>query len=228
MWHRLHWARFIVYIGLVVLIYHLVSAFLTPVANVHPPRPSPADVAPSKHRDLHFDYPWYRKPHPRPPILNNYSTGALSAAERARLHKHAVDTARQKALAVFYEVEGIPGSQQRTAKQAAAFRARVDCWHKGAWVKGKQQVIRKHFQDPTFGVCAKKHKQDGTDYVWKPSSAECSLAPTVDTAAWCNVLRGRHVLVIGDLVQYQLHDLLLDVLRDGPTVCFGELNCKGN
>jgi len=49
----------------------------------------------------------------------------------------------------------------------------------------------------------------------------------VDAQHWCQVLRGRHLLVVGDLVQYQLHELFLDTLRDGPAVCFGELNCKG-
>ncbi|CEI87819.1 hypothetical protein RMCBS344292_02227 [Rhizopus microsporus] len=49
---------------------------------------------------------------------------------------------------------------------------------------------------------------------------------SVNRDRWCKVLNGRHILVVGDLVQYQLHEIFLNTFRDGPTVCFGELNCR--
>ncbi|KAG2217834.1 hypothetical protein INT45_006799 [Circinella minor] len=66
--------------------------------------------------------------------------------------------------------------------------------------------------------------RNAVKYRWKPS---CPLpAETIDTNQWCQVFKGRHLALVGDLVHYQMHELLLDVLRDGPVVCYGEMSCK--
>ncbi|KAF9965970.1 hypothetical protein BGZ70_003655 [Mortierella alpina] len=45
-----------------------------------------------------------------------------------------------------------------------------------------------------------------------------------DTQAFCKVVGKRHVLVVGDLTQYQLHDALLSAM-DRPFSCSGEMSC---
>ncbi|CAO3565458.1 unnamed protein product [Mortierella alpina] len=47
-----------------------------------------------------------------------------------------------------------------------------------------------------------------------------------DTQAFCKVVGKRHVLVAGDLTQYQLHDALLSAM-DRPFSCSGEMSCLG-
>ncbi|KAF9927889.1 hypothetical protein BGZ67_007292 [Mortierella alpina] len=47
-----------------------------------------------------------------------------------------------------------------------------------------------------------------------------------NTQAFCKVIGKRHVLVAGDLTQYQLHDALLSAV-DIPFSCSGEIGCLG-
>ncbi|KAI9492414.1 hypothetical protein BDB00DRAFT_828916 [Zychaea mexicana] len=107
-------------------------------------------------------------------------------------------------------------------QDAASLRAMVDCWTTGHWVGGEGYLVPKHFQDPLYGKC---HSDDRLHYRWQTEGCT-AIMETVHPGRWCTALNGRHVLLVGDLVQYQLHDVLLDAIRDGPTVCFGELNCK--
>ncbi|CAO3598986.1 unnamed protein product [Absidia cylindrospora] len=89
------------------------------------------------------------------------------------------------------------------------------------------------FSDPRFGQCDCRWQRlhpntprPETQYQWVPPSHCPLLSETIQADQWCNIIDGRHTLLVGDLVQYQLHDLLLDALRLGPTVCYGELSCK--
>ncbi|KAF9559323.1 hypothetical protein EC968_006649 [Mortierella alpina] len=47
-----------------------------------------------------------------------------------------------------------------------------------------------------------------------------------NTQAFCKAIGKRHVLVAGDLTQYQLHDALLSAV-DRPFSCSGEIGCLG-
>ncbi|CAO3630038.1 unnamed protein product [Mucor hiemalis] len=128
-----------------------------------------------------------------------------------------------------------------TKEDTLAFRMRVECMTKGQWVRSEETDVKKapfelkHIQDPIYSTCDKKfykthkstEKRDSIKYRWKPTnSAQCPLKNTIDTKNWCKVLKGRNILLVGDLTQYQYHELILDTFRDEPTVCFGELNCK--
>lgn len=149
-------------------------------------------------------------------------------------------------LAMKQDYQGIiPGSGLTTYQQVSQFRAQVECWTQrpSAGSGGKWQYqptpmasMLPHFQDPRFGKCDRQWQRldhptntprPETQYRWVPP-AHCPLvAESIQTDQWCNIIDGRHTLLVGDLVQYQLHDLLLDALRDGPAVCYGELGCKG-
>jgi hypothetical protein len=78
-----------------------------------------------------------------------------------------------------------------------------------------------HIQDPIY-ACKRPFKP----YRWQPDDPSCPPLQPVDTQHWCHILNGRNILLAGDLVHYQYHEVLLDVFRDQPTVCYGELNCK--
>ncbi|KAI9489653.1 hypothetical protein BDB00DRAFT_770315 [Zychaea mexicana] len=189
--------------------------------------------------------PWYKIPHRSVVVGQRTMTGHLSTQKRAELQERMVQLAKTKAQEAFggdTYAGVIPGSIIRTEDQAQALRSLVDCWTQGKWVPFDETMENalltnppiKHFQDPLYGTCDHKfyktHEKDGktwraaVKYRWQPA---CALpVETIDPAEWCRVLRGRNIALVGDLVHYQMHELLLDVLRDGPVVCYGELSCK--
>ncbi|KAG0171920.1 hypothetical protein DFQ28_000785 [Apophysomyces sp. BC1034] len=151
----------------------------------------------------------------------DHLTTQLSTAERLQLQEDQVENAKAYVNQQQLAVQGIPGSRLQTTEEANKFRSLVDCWTRGRWAEKPRRLKLKHFQDPTF----KGSDQDQPELRWEP---ECGFDPgqTVNRTQWCEVMKGRNILLVGDLVHYQLHELFLDTLRDGPTVCFGELNCK--
>lgn len=192
------------------------------------------------------DFPWYQTEHTRPQFKPNSSltTIQLSIKEREIMLQKAVLTAKKLALKRFSpeDYPGIRGTKLMTKEDTLAFRMRVECMTKGQWVRSEETDVKKapfelkHIQDPIYSTCDKKfykthkstEKRDSIKYRWKPTnSAQCPLKNTIDTKNWCKVLKGRNILLVGDLTQYQYHELILDTFRDEPTVCFGELNCKG-
>ncbi|ORX53924.1 hypothetical protein DM01DRAFT_1287497 [Hesseltinella vesiculosa] len=181
-----------------------------------------------------FLFPWYQTDHSpfywdtrAQPEETNETFDALLASTEALAKLTFADS-----------LVGIPGSQLTQPAEIDAFRHLLQCWtQKGAWVHDPRAPPRSlaHFQDPIFSTCdrrwAKKRKQPtsprpDTLYRWEVPTTCPLLEPAIDHASWCRLLNGRHMLLVGDLVQYQLHDLFLDALRDGPTVCYGELGCK--
>ena len=145
-----------------------------------------------------------------------------------------VTRAQTAAREVFKDIKGIRGSSVYADRPEASrqFRSLVDCWTTGEWIPLNQSAhwTMPHFQDPLYGSCDRKHRKTGAQgvreavgYRWQ---SKCDSLE-IDSANWCQVLNGRHMMLVGDLVQYQLHDVFLDSLRDGPAICFGELNCKG-
>ncbi|CAO3578828.1 unnamed protein product [Absidia cylindrospora] len=234
------WLRFLFYFAILVLFYHTITSF-TPIHT------SSNETRQQKQQNnVHFDFPWYKTAHPRVTMLGTFSTSHLTTSERHQLERSMVAQARKQAKLAFDRIapsmNGIPGTPIDTLDSAQEARQRIDCWTQGQWVsasapKPKTQLIQ-HIQDPLYSTCDKRfyktHSPEvlrpETQYEWKPSGGgdnDCSrVLPKPSPPQWCHVLNGRHILLVGDLVQYQLHELFLDSLRDGPTVCFGELNCK--
>ena len=223
-WRRLGWPRIIIYILCVILVLHLFQTFATSASS------SILQTTTKVEQRENADFPWYNDQHPSMASLQNstYTTVHLTTEERDALQVSMVTKAR--AAASEFQYTGIPGSIMDTPSKAKKFRSLVDCWTTGTWVEDTTHYTMPHFQDPLYGSCDRKHKKSGgtsvrpaVRYAWK---SQCDMI-NVDTQHWCQVLRGRHLLLVGDLVQYQLHELFLDTLRDGPAICFGELNCKG-
>ncbi|KAI9301900.1 hypothetical protein BJ944DRAFT_270773 [Cunninghamella echinulata] len=192
---------------------------------------------------LYRDFPWYKQPHNRFLFKGEASTIDLTLQQRQQLQYDLIDKAKQqtqKSLAsIGYVPLGIPGTNVQTEQQVKVLREKIACWTQGSWqpVKKSKQQLLNHVQDPLYAMCDKnfyKKNKDPqmvrpeTQYQWVPSlsSSMCPLQYHATPDQWCSLLNGRHILLVGDLLQYQLHEIFLDTLRDGPTVCFGELNCK--
>jgi hypothetical protein len=221
-WRRMGWPRIVMYIFSFLLAVHLFRTFSGPTTTTT----TPLEVV--------RDFPWYQQGHIRLNELQGtkYTTTNLSTKERQKLTSDMVIKATQAAQEQFASIRGIPGSVFHGNEETQAFRSLVDCWTRGKWVPVPfLKYVMPHFQDPLYGSCDRKFakqntsgQRDAVKYVWK---SECDSNVEMDGENWCKVLRGRHLLLVGDLVHYQLHELFLDTLRDGPAVCFGELNCKG-
>lgn len=206
----LRWFRFIIYILFFVVLYR----FLTPRSTNDAPEQKKSTEDETQNDQRAWVLPWFQRAHRPLPTKHVESIINLEAI---------ISQARE----AFADINGIPGTLKRTAQAASTFQSLVDCWTKGRWVSLPQDnrpIIAKHFQDPLYNACEKQGRGSASQYVWQP---QCPMDPDIDVSAWCTVLNGRHMLLVGDLVQYQLHEVILDVMRDGPTVCFGELNCKG-
>ncbi|KAF7725148.1 hypothetical protein EC973_000400 [Apophysomyces ossiformis] len=157
---------------------------------------------------------------PRWPEQDHVTT-KLSTAERLQLQDSQVKNAKAYIEEQQLAIAGIPGTRFQTAEEAKELRSRVDCWTRGQWVEKPKRLRLEHFQDPTY-----KQKEDkDRELRWEPTCPFQS-GETVNPSRWCEALKGRNILLVGDLVHYQLHEVFLDTLRDGPTVCYGELNCK--
>ncbi|KAL1922339.1 uncharacterized protein VTP21DRAFT_9878 [Calcarisporiella thermophila] len=174
---------------------------------------------------------------------NEWSQKARAVNARAQEEERkAVEKAQAEAERLLspLRIEGIIGTSIRSNEEALRVRKIIDCMTRGSWVfDDTPRTLRKHLQDPIFGTCEKRFKKlDATQsqnkwnvpeflkYIWKPADT-CPLQP-VDREEWCKMMKGRDVLLVGDELQYQIHDLLLDAFRDGPTVCYGLLSCKGH
>lgn len=231
-WRRMGWPRIVMYIVFVLFLLHLLTSFSIS-STEQPQQQQEAIVEPASH-----DFPWYNtQGHAKLDSLQNhkFTTTHLSTEERNQLTHDTVNKAKKLVQGEFNSIQGIPGSIfNGNTRKSNQFRALVDCWTTGKWVQvASRKNLMPHFQDPLYGSCdrrfAKQNKlqggqRDAVKYVWQ---SQCDTSVELDGTQWCQVLRGRHLLVVGDLVQYQLHELFLDTLRDGPAVCFGELNCKG-
>lgn len=188
----------------------------------------------------YLDFPWYQQQHTRPQYRPNstLTTLHMSIKEREIYQQKAILQAKKLAFRRFVpeDYAGIRGSLLSTAEETSEFRRKVECWTRGKWVKEEDAYSLKHIQDPLYSSCDRQfykthdtlEKREATKYRWVPESDSCPLSTKVESKKWCKSLKGRNMLLVGDLVHYQYHELLLDAFRDDPTVCFGELNCKGN
>lgn len=239
-WRRMGWPRIAMYIVFIIFIAHLMSSFLISPTTTHITNTTnttaTTTIVTESLQEFVLDFPWYKaQGHPRLDSLQDpkYTTTGLSTTERMKLTTDQVLKARELAQAQFRYIEGIPGSIfDRNTRTANQFRSLVNCWTTGQWIQvPSRQGLLPHFQDPLYGSCDRKYykknskgQREAVKYIWR---SDCDPNIDLDGENWCRVLNGRHLLLVGDLVQYQLHELFLDALRDGPTVCFGELNCKG-
>ncbi|KAG0056304.1 hypothetical protein BGZ83_005671 [Gryganskiella cystojenkinii] len=80
--------------------------------------------------------------------------------------------------------------------------------------------------------------REATKYKWVPDETICGQLPLAtdpktkaatvyepfDTDKFCRSLRQRNMMVVGDVTQYQIHDVLLSSVGK-PFVCHGELGC---
>lgn len=245
--------RFVLYALIILFVYRLIASFASndkaaPSENVPTPEdPTPhlgdnvkeateqkpkaqpvTDITDEKPK---VDLPWYPK------------ANKLTTAERIELEQQAIIKARaiaQEAMS-HYNIHGIPGSAIKTAQQANEFYQKAQCFTQGSWVYAPhERPLLKHLQEALYSKCDKRYAKgellsDKSDwkvrpdlkYIWSPlDKTQCPLR-SIDKSKWCKMLRGRHILLVGDIVQFQMHELILDTFRDGPVVCYGELNCKG-
>lgn len=201
---------------------------------------SSATTAPSQQQHR---LPWYKQSYKAISKAafdpdHAFTTEHLTTEERRALQERMVGIAQSMAQEAFgNKYDGrIPGTILDTQDQVDAMRSLVNCWTRGRWVKSSSNrtSLLRHFQDPLYGSCdakfykthGKNEQREAVKYTWEPS---CPLPmTTVDPQQWCGgALKGRNLMLVGDLAQYQMHEILLDALRDGPVVCYGELNCKG-
>ncbi|RUO96274.1 hypothetical protein BC936DRAFT_142286 [Jimgerdemannia flammicorona] len=247
------YARFLVYLVFLFLAYQLIHTFFTSQSTTPQSEENPT-VHPELHKANPLEEP--SKPDPTPArfplhiskVVPHPPTTKLSSQERTRLETFAARNARQAAELTLsaFNLTGIPGSVLATADQVRRFRFRLDCFTSTAetgggarWVyDNTPRVLVRHLQEPIYSRCDKRHieahgDEDGgsgwnvresVKYVWSAPS-DCPLKP-INRADWCQMLDGRHVLLAGDPLQFQLHEMWVDIFRDGPVVCFGELNCK--
>lgn len=246
--------RFIIYAVFIFLAYRLLASFWTneaeefqdtynpPVSNDFPHQPDqkeqvknmPApDLATHEETEpkQEFNLPWYPK------------QTKLSTADRIELELKATKLARDEAQEAFsqFKLEGIPGTAIKTKEEAQAVYSKLDCFTQGSWVYNPTpRELLIHLQESLYSKCDKRYERDHKDtdtsewkvrnelkYIWTPlDRSQCPLIP-VDKSNWCDIMSGRHILLVGDILQFQMHELLLDSFRDGPAVCYGELNCKG-
>jgi hypothetical protein len=226
-WRRLGWPRIIVYCFGFFLVIHLVRTFSSEFISIDKYRPTLS----SRREEEELDFPWYKRAHLRPTYPTQYATTHLSEKQHKQLTKDMVTMANEAVKKAFPDMHTIPGTRLSQNK-VKSLRKNVDCWTRGKWVKANQQLhLMPHFQDPLYGSCDRKFARtsDGQRpalaYEWEP---ECAMPETtINVEQWCDVLDGRHLLLVGDLVHYQVHEILLDSMREGPVVCYGELNCKG-
>lgn len=222
---RKGWIRFIIYLLSFLLLVHLFNTF------------SKQSHSTTTSLSLTKNLPWYTSHHPSLKSLqenNKHIKTYLTTKEREELTLEMVNLAKEKAVKEFSGIKGIVGSTYyNTEKKANEFRERVSCLTTGQWVQVESPgYMMPHFQDPIYGSCERKHKKKNLDgslppavkYVWQSQCGESQV--DINSERWCGALNGRSLLLVGDLVQYQLHEVFLDTLRDGPAVCFGELNCK--
>ncbi|KAI9277872.1 hypothetical protein BY458DRAFT_471852 [Sporodiniella umbellata] len=186
---------------------------------------------------VYMDFPWYQKPHTRPQFRPDASllTTDILTKDRILLQEKAISEATKLAKkrflpSNFSTIRGTSLSEADTID----LREKLTCWTTGQWIRNEKNFHLNHLQDPIYSTCDKKfykthsisEKRESTLYSWKPDSSKCQISKKISSKNWCKLLRGRNMLLVGDLTHYQYHELFLDSLRNDPTACFGELNCK--
>ncbi|KAI8987375.1 hypothetical protein BDF20DRAFT_969036 [Mycotypha africana] len=184
----------------------------------------------------YWDFPWYQAKHTRPRFKPNVNitTTHRTPEERLAIQRLAVEKAKRLADKIL-GIQTLRGTRlaDQHPQKTLEFRQMVDCWlTQGQWVKKEDVFHLKHIQDPLYSTCDKQNRKESLAYEWVISNQCPATAPSsshfkaVDSQRWCKAINGRHMLLVGDLVHYQYHEVLLDAFRTEPSVCYGELNCK--
>ncbi|KAF9373113.1 hypothetical protein CPB97_000808 [Podila verticillata] len=142
----------------------------------------------------------------------------------------------------------IPGTGINTPAKTARFRALMDqALNNGRWV---YEADRDY---PDFGGATawSKKKQNERDrdvaidrapfpeagrYHWEPLlTSKKKVKSTVPGIPWytnriqpedfCRILGPRHIVLVGDLIHWQLHDSIMYNMFDTPQICYGDIAC---
>ncbi|CAG8529628.1 8457_t:CDS:10 [Cetraspora pellucida] len=166
------------------------------------------------------------------------------AEKRRKLEHKAVEITRKKIqnLNEYQKFSTyIPGSNHiMDIENLIEFRNRLDCIiTKGNWVLDlTPRPLIRHKQDSIYGKCYKRYQNssnisveeiwklipDSTKYVWK-TPKECPM-PKINVEQARELISGHRFLIVGDKLQFQFHELLLDFFHEGPVQCYGENACK--
>ncbi|KAG0367303.1 hypothetical protein BGZ54_004093 [Gamsiella multidivaricata] len=170
----------------------------------------------------------------------------------ATLMQTAIKTARDFVLTKmpeeyqFFE-ERIPGTKLDTVGKTRRFRQLMDqALNQGRW------VYEPYRDYPEFGGATgwnkkKKNERDrdvainrppfpeAGKYHWKPIVNSVSTSAGATGRGWhanrihpddfCRTLGPRHIVLVGDLIHWQLHDSIMYNMFDTPQVCYGDLTC---
>ncbi|KAK4701886.1 hypothetical protein P7C70_g4338, partial [Phenoliferia sp. Uapishka_3] len=152
--------------------------------------------------------------------------------------------------------DGIPGTRATTEEAARELQANLDCMSgKGEWVYEPEGGSREssasagltvHKHSGVLASCDKRYYKghhlesdfgdakwdvrESLKWRWVPSST-CAGAASRPSAplsrvGLCTLLAHKSTLLVGDTLQYSLHDLLLDWTSTEPLTCYGDMYCK--
>ncbi|CAG8454308.1 11139_t:CDS:1 [Funneliformis caledonium] len=172
----------------------------------------------------------------------------LDLLEASRRRQQELETALEETrieitdkLNKFSFHSSIPGSNIKTSKDLLKFRSYMECvTTKGKWVyDDTPRAFLIHKQDPLYGKCDSdftplnknssieeiwNNARNSIKYKWKTPN-ECPL-PSFNRKDYCSLIAGKKILIVGDILSHQLHDLLIDYFHDGPVQCYGVRSCK--
>ncbi|KAG0361514.1 hypothetical protein BG005_008104 [Podila minutissima] len=145
----------------------------------------------------------------------------------------------------------IPGTGINTPEKTAQFRALMDqALNQGRWV----YEADRDYPDFGGATGWSKKKQNERDrdvtidrapfpeagkYHWEPlltsGGSDKNAMTGFSTIPWytnriqpedfCRILGPRHIVLVGDLIHYQLHDSIMYNMFDTPQICYGDLAC---
>ncbi|KAG9070864.1 hypothetical protein KI688_008405 [Linnemannia hyalina] len=136
----------------------------------------------------------------------------------------------------------IPGTRLDSVEKTRRFRELMSHGlDKGRWVYERKRDY------PDFGGATgwnkKKHGERDRDvaidrppfpeagkYHWKPTTAKIGgiggwHATRIQPEEFCRILGPRHIVLVGDLIHWQLHDSIMYNMFDNPQACYGDLAC---
>ena len=127
----------------------------------------------------------------------------------------------------------------------------LDCVSsEGKWMQDDSSMNRSrlvHQMDPIYGKCERARSRDPTLpdsslYAWRPDP-EClqralgpdtlaqegpslsRILPKMTRRRFCDTMRHQSVYIVGDSLQFSLHELLLDIGSRDTQMCYGEQYC---
>ncbi|KAG0091459.1 hypothetical protein BGZ92_000661 [Podila epicladia] len=145
----------------------------------------------------------------------------------------------------------IPGTGINTPEKTAQFRALMDqALNQGRWV----YEADRDYPDFGGATGWSKKKQNERDrdvtidrapfpeagkYHWQPlltsGGSDKNYMTAHSTTPWytnriqpedfCHILGPRHIVLVGDLIHYQLHDSIMYNMFDTPQICYGDIAC---